>query len=222
MIPILSIVGKSDAGKTFLVERLVGTLTPRGYRIATVKHDVHGFDVDREGKDSWRHKQAGASTVVISSPAKIAVIHDVTAELTLAQIRNDWIRDADLILTEGYKRAGYPKIEVSLFGASDALLCTEDDRLCAVVSDRDFPVKVPRFGAEEMERLGDWIEARFLARPRRERVEIRLAGRPVPLPTLLQAQVRETLNGLLTALDEWNPTDRVEVILSDATPDAAR
>ena len=57
MIPIVSIVGKSDSGKTTLIEKLLPELTRRGYRIATVKHDVHGFEVDREGKDSWRHKQ---------------------------------------------------------------------------------------------------------------------------------------------------------------------
>ena len=62
MIPIISIVGKSDSGKTTLIEKLVPVLTKRGYRVATVKHDVHGFEVDREGKDSWRHKQAGAPT----------------------------------------------------------------------------------------------------------------------------------------------------------------
>ena len=87
MIPIISIVGKSDSGKTTLIEKLVPELTRRGYRVATVKHDIHGFEVDREGKDSWRHKQAGAHTVVISSPQKIALIRDVEKDLTLDEIR---------------------------------------------------------------------------------------------------------------------------------------
>src|SRR5512134_4143595 len=100
MIPIVSIVGKSDAGKTTLIEKLVPELVRRGYRIATVKHDVHGFEVDREGKDSWRHKQAGAHTVVISSPSKLAVIRDVEMDVTLDMIRERFIHDVDLILSE--------------------------------------------------------------------------------------------------------------------------
>ena len=96
MIPIISIVGKSDSGKTTLIEKLVPELTRRGYRVATVKHDVHGFEVDREGKDSWRHKQAGAHTVVISSPQKIALIRDVEKDSTLDEIRRRWVQDVDL------------------------------------------------------------------------------------------------------------------------------
>ena len=87
MIPVVSIVGKSDAGKTTLIEKLIPELVRRGYRVATVKHDVHGFDVDREGKDSWRHKQAGAHTVVISSPEKLALIRDVDHDADLAELR---------------------------------------------------------------------------------------------------------------------------------------
>jgi len=88
MVPIVSIVGKSDSGKTTLIEKLLPALTGRGYRVATVKHDVHGFEVDQEGKDSWRHKQAGAHTVVISSPNKVALIRDVERDLTLDEIRD--------------------------------------------------------------------------------------------------------------------------------------
>jgi molybdopterin-guanine dinucleotide biosynthesis protein B len=98
MIPIVSIVGKSGSGKTTLIEKLVPELTRRGHRVATVKHDVHGFEVDREGKDSWRHKKAGAHTVVISSPEKAALIRDVERDLNLAEIRDKLIQEVDLIL----------------------------------------------------------------------------------------------------------------------------
>ncbi len=162
MIPIVSIVGKSDSGKTFLIERLVSGLTSKGYRIATIKHDVHGFEMDREGKDSWRHKKAGASAVVISSPKKIAMIRDVEVEESLERIRDAWIRDVDLILTEGYRRADYPKIEVSLFAGSDQLLCTEEQRLAAVVANHDVSRDVPVFREAEIPRLVDWVEERYI------------------------------------------------------------
>ena len=112
MIPILSIVGKSDSGKTTLIEKLLPELIRRGYRIATVKHDVHGFEVDREGKDSWRHKKAGAHTVIISSPQKVALIRDVEKDLTLDELREKLVQDVDLILSEGYKKDVQPKIEI--------------------------------------------------------------------------------------------------------------
>ena len=161
MIPILSIVGKSDSGKTFLIERLISGLSSKGYRIAMIKHDVHGFDMDREGKDSWRHKQAGASTVIVSSPTKIAMIEEVEQERSLEQIRDTWIRDVDLILTEGYKGADYPKVEVSLFGDSEELLCTEKNRLVAVVANHDVFLDVPVFRQDEIPRFVDWVEKRF-------------------------------------------------------------
>ncbi len=162
MIPILSIVGKSDSGKTFLIERLVAGLTSRGYRIATIKHDVHGFEMDREGKDSFRHKQAGASTAVISSPNKIALVCDVDEEESLETIRDTRIRDVDLILTEGYKRADFPKIEVSLFAGSDRLLCGEEHRLVAVVANHEVTQDVPVFQEVDIPRLVDWIEERYI------------------------------------------------------------
>src|SRR5512147_944366 len=112
MIPIISIVGKSDSGKTTLIEKLVPELTRRGYRVATIKHDVHGFEVDREGKDSWRHKQAGAHTVIISSPEKLAIIRDVDHDADLAELRDRYVQDVDIILSEGFKRNQQPKIEV--------------------------------------------------------------------------------------------------------------
>ena len=133
MIPIISIVGKSDSGKTTLIEKLVPELTRRGYRIATVKHDVHGFEVDREGKDSWRHKQAGAHTVVISSPKKVALIRDVERDLSLMEIRDKLIRDVDLVISEGYKRDVQPKIEIFRKERHQELLCAKEDNLIAIV-----------------------------------------------------------------------------------------
>src|SRR4030042_2532855 len=158
MIPIVSIVGKSDIGKTTLIEKLLPELTRRGYRIATIKHDVHGFEVDREGKDSWRHKKAGAHTVMISSPQKIALIRDVEKDLTLEEIRDKFIQDVDLILSEGYKKDVKPKIEVFRKGKYKDLLCTEEDNLIAVTSDQPFDIGVPCFDLEDVKGLSDFIE----------------------------------------------------------------
>src|SRR3989304_10168370 len=100
MIPIISIVGKSDVGKTTLIEKLIPELKNRGYRVATIKHDVHGFDMDIEGKDSWRHKKAGADTVIISSPAKVGIVKDVERDLMLEELRGRYIQNVDIIISE--------------------------------------------------------------------------------------------------------------------------
>ncbi len=169
MIPIISIVGKSDSGKTTLIEKLIPELTRRGYRIGTVKHDVHGFEVDREGKDSWRHKQAGAHTVVISSPKKVALIRDVENDLTLEEIRKKLIQDVDLILSEGYKKDVEPKIEIFRKEKHKELLCTKDNNLVAIVSDKEFKVGVPCFFLDNIKGVADFIEKKYLLSKKRKR-----------------------------------------------------
>ena len=221
MIPLVSVVGTSDSGKTFLVEKLVSGLTAKGYRIATVKHDVHGFDIDREGKDSWRHKQAGASTVVLSSPDKIAVIKDLTEEQTLEEIRRSWVRDADLILTEGYKRSHYPKIEASLFKNAGELLCTnKEDKLIAVVSNEPFSLDVPVFRDSEIEQLVDWLEERYLKNPVPSPVEISLGGKPLAVGPFVTQAVWKTVRAFLSTLKGWDPRKPIEIRISGESPDA--
>jgi len=176
MIPIVSIVGRSGSGKTTLIEALVPNLTARGYRVGTIKHDVHGFEIDHEGKDSWRHKQAGAAVVVLSSPSRIALVMDVEREWDPDEMGMFWTGGVDLVLTEGYKRACFPKIEVNLTRESDPWLCAGDSSLEAVVSNwKPSPtLAVPFFLGSEVDRLADWIEERFLGSKSASGCEVRL------------------------------------------------
>jgi molybdopterin-guanine dinucleotide biosynthesis protein B len=159
MIPVLSVVGKSGAGKTTLLEKLIRELKRRGYRVATVKHDAHSFEIDHPGKDTWRHAQAGSDHVVIASPARIAHIQRVERELTLPEIVAT-ISDADIILTEGYKRGPAKKIEVSRAEKGSELLCTRQE-LIAIAADQRFDMDVPQFGLDDAARLVDLIERTF-------------------------------------------------------------
>ena len=162
MIPIVSLVGKSNAGKTTLLEKIVRELTSRGYRIATVKHDAHSFEIDHEGKDSWRHKHAGACLTVISSPSKLALVADTDKDYTLSDIRDRFIRDADLIISEGYKREMHPKIEVFRSERHHELLCTADDNLYAIAGNpTDSPPGVPVFDLDAPLELCDFIETKI-------------------------------------------------------------
>jgi molybdopterin-guanine dinucleotide biosynthesis protein B len=163
-LPILSIIGKSGSGKTTLLEKLIPELKRRGYRLATVKHHSHaGFQVDVPGKDTWRHAQAGSDYVVIAAPDKIASIQRLERELTLDEIAAT-ITGVDLILTEGFKRAGKPAIEV-VRAANGLELVGDSDQVIAVATDTRLEVDVPQFGLEDLGELADLIERRFLAYP---------------------------------------------------------
>lgn len=164
MIPIVSIVGKSNSGKTTLMEKLIAELVRRGYKVATIKHDVHGFEIDREGKDSWRHKKAGAHTVIISSPQKIALIRDVDHDAELTEIRENYIRDVDIILSEGFKRNSQPKIEVFRQELNQDLLCQKEDNLIAIASNQPFQIGIPCFDINDACGLVNLIEEKFLQR----------------------------------------------------------
>jgi molybdopterin-guanine dinucleotide biosynthesis adapter protein len=159
-VPIVSVVGKSNVGKTTLLEKLIPELKRRGYRVATLKHDAHSFEMDQPGKDTWRHRQAGADVVVISSKDKLAMIKRVAQEVPLEQIAA-MVTDVDILLTEGYKRGPALKIEVSRRALSSELLCTAEE-LVAIASDQPFAMPVPQFGLDDVAGLADVLEKRFL------------------------------------------------------------
>ena len=161
MIPIVSVVGKSGSGKTTLLEGLIPELKRRGYRVGTIKHDAHSFEIDRPGKDTWRHAQAGSDHVVISSPQRVASIRRVQQEQTLQELAAG-MTDVDLVLTEGYKRSSAPKIEVSRRARSETLMCHPAE-LLAVASDQSFDLDTPQYDLNDVQGLADLIEARFLA-----------------------------------------------------------
>jgi molybdopterin-guanine dinucleotide biosynthesis protein B len=162
--PILSFVGHSGSGKTTVIEKVIAKLTDAGLKVAIIKHDVHGFEMDRPGKDSWRHKQAGAVATIVSSPTKVGMVmdtdHDRSPE-ALAPL----IESADLILTEGYKKGPHPKIEVFRPNATgdETPLCKDDPALLAIVSDEAVDGAVPILGAGDIEGVAafikSWLEA---------------------------------------------------------------
>ncbi|MBM4355853.1 MAG: molybdopterin-guanine dinucleotide biosynthesis protein B [Deltaproteobacteria bacterium] len=155
--PIVSIVGKSDAGKTTFIEKLLPRLVARGLKVATVKHDVHGFSMDHEGKDSFRHKQAGASVSMVSSPTSIGMVRNADHDHSLEELATRFLSDMDLVITEGYKREGWPKIEVHRQAMRTGLLATPQEGLLAVATDEPLDVAVPQFDLDDAEGVADLI-----------------------------------------------------------------
>ena len=158
--PIISVVGYSGAGKTTLMEKLIGELTRRGYRVGSIKHDVHGFDMDKPGKDSWRHKQAGARTTLISSPHQIGMVMDVDHDHSPDELKK-FFTNVNVILTEGYKKQRRPKVEIFRSQIHDQPLCKRDDDIIAIMSDIPVALKVRRFNLDEVSGLVDFLIEKF-------------------------------------------------------------
>lgn len=159
-IPILSIVGRSGSGKTTLLENIIVELKRRGYRLATIKHHAHsGFEIDQPGKDTWRHARAGSDLVIIAAPDKMATIRTLEHELTLDEIVAG-IDGVDIILTEGYKQAGKPALEVVRAEVSTKPICNPD-QLVALVTDTELDAEVPQFHLQDVNQIVDFITSQL-------------------------------------------------------------
>ena len=159
-IPVISIVGgKSNSGKTTLLEKIIREAKHRGWRVATLKHDVHGFEMDQPGKDTWRHAQAGADVVAISSPQRIAILESVTEDQPLDEVIAR-IQGVDVIFTEGYKHGNKPKIEVYRSEVHQKLFSNLEE-LFAIASDISFNNGIPCFGLDDAPGICDLIEETF-------------------------------------------------------------
>ena len=164
-VPILCFVGRSNSGKTTLIERVIPELVRAGYRVATVKHAGHGFDLDTEGKDSWRHKQAGASSVVIISKSSLAMFADVSDQMKVEEVRDQYLDSTyDLIIAEGWRSEDYPKIVVVRDQVGEMPVST--DGLLGVVSNKPVETQVPLFDPDDIPAVAALIMRHFPKRLR--------------------------------------------------------
>jgi molybdopterin-guanine dinucleotide biosynthesis protein B len=164
-VPILCFVGRSNSGKTTLIERVIPELVRAGYKVATVKHAGHGFDLDTEGKDSWRHKQAGASSVIIVSKSSMAMFADVPDQMKVEEVRDRFVDGSyDLIIAEGWRSEGYPKIVVVRDQIGEVPVSA--DGLLAIVSNKPVEVQVPLIDPDDVAAVAALIMRHF---PRRSR-----------------------------------------------------
>ena len=200
MPPIVSIVGKSDSGKTTLLVKIVGEIRSRGYRVGSIKHDTHGFDIDHEGKDSWRHKQAGAAAVIISSPQKVAIVKDSDEDKPMDTLVAQYLQDVDIVFTEGYKRENKPKIEVFRKEMHRERLCQDDDNLIAMATDQHFDLSVPCFDINDVKGLADFVEEQFLKTARNASVSLVMDGRYISLKPFIEELFVNAIFGMTAAL----------------------
>jgi molybdopterin-guanine dinucleotide biosynthesis protein B len=158
---VFGITGWKNSGKTTLTEKLVAELVRRGWRVSTVKHAHHDFDIDKEGADSFRHRQAGATEVAIVSGGRWALMHELRdeEEPPLSSIL-ERMSPADIVIVEGYKREGHRKIETRRREArSQEPLSAADPGIVAVASDRPQPLEsLPVFALDDIQTIADFVE----------------------------------------------------------------
>lgn len=171
--PVFGVTGWKNSGKTMLVTRLVEELTRRGYRVSTIKHAHHAFDIDKEGADSYRHRQAGASEVAIVSGHRWALMHELRGEEEpkLADVIAR-LSPCDIVIIEGYKRENHPKIEARRLETRDReALSDKDPHIVAVAA--DYPLEgeaLPAFELDDVATITDFIIA-HTRMPRRDAAE---------------------------------------------------
>ena len=155
---IYGIVGWKNAGKTGLMERLVTEMTSRGLRVSTVKHAHHSFDVDHPGKDSYRHRIAGATEVLLASRNRFALMHELrdAPEPTLSMLL-ERLSPVDLVLIEGYKRDAHPKVEAHRASTGNPLIASGDPTIRAVASDTSMVLDRPVFDLNDTVAVTDFI-----------------------------------------------------------------
>jgi len=159
---VYGVTGWKNSGKTGLMERLVSEITGRGYSVSTIKHAHHGFDVDQPGRDSYRHRVAGAQEVLLASRNRVALMQELRdmpepgLDALLARLS-----PVDLVLVEGYKREGHPKIEAHRAATGHALIAPGDASIRAVASDVAQELQLDRvvFDLDDTSAIADFVLA---------------------------------------------------------------
>lgn len=212
MRPIISIVGRSGSGKTTLLEKLIPELKRRGLRVAVVKHTGEGFELDKEGKDSWRFAEVGSDVVGVSGATGLAIIRRTEHDLSPQEIARLIKGDYDLLLTEGFKRASTLKIEVHSKTQGNELL-SPTQQLLAVVTESaigGLPVEVPQVAPDEVGKIADLIEKRLQAHQPDE-IELYVDGGFVPLKPFVKKWVIDVVLAMVTNLAGIGKAKSVEI-----------
>jgi molybdopterin-guanine dinucleotide biosynthesis protein B len=211
MIPIICVVGASNVGKTTFLEKLIPELGRRRYRVGIVKHDAHSFEIDHKGKDTWRLREAGANTVVISSREKVAAIRRTDGEMDLQVLAGHLFWDEELLLTEGFKRSNFPKIEIFRAAVEASPICTPRDNLVAIVTDDPVDSEVPVFSFADVAKLADFIEERYLKGRTKRGASVHMDGKQLPMKDFVCDFLVGGIVGMLSTLRGWKRPGKIDI-----------
>jgi molybdopterin-guanine dinucleotide biosynthesis protein MobB len=164
MPPILTIMGRTNSGKTTLIERLIGHFNQKGCKISIIKHMKHQFNIDHEGKDSFRYREAGAFSALITNDEHFALISDNVNRLSPVELAESYLGDSDLVIIEGHKDVALPKIEVIGDSKEPPLVEVGMTGIIAIVSDTYIHPTLPCFKRDDIEGIADFIAKQFINR----------------------------------------------------------
>lgn len=159
--PLVSVAGFSNSGKTTLISRLIALFAARGLKVAAIKHARHGFHMDHPGKDTAKHRRAGAYGVLVAAADQLAVIRDVTGDPSPLEMASRYFPDADLVLVEGYKSFPIPRIVIAL-SPEDFSAFENDPDVLALVGRPGFPTPLPVFDRDDVLSIADFIQMRLI------------------------------------------------------------
>lgn len=206
MVPVVSIVGRKNSGKTTLIEGIVPELKRRGYRIGIIKHQSHRVDIediDSEGKDTYRHQLCGAEVVVLAGQDKLMFVKTLKDPLAIDEIRKIYLNGLDMVITEGYRAEDKPKIEVfrEEVGKEEGLLCTQEkDNLIAVVSNCKFNVALPCFSLNDYSKIADFLEKEFISNKQPSKINLLIDQKEIRLNKFASEFLKRTILGMISSL----------------------
>jgi molybdopterin-guanine dinucleotide biosynthesis protein B len=215
MPPVISIVGKSKSGKTTLIEKLVGELKSRGYRVATIKHAPKGVSFGEPDKDSWRHLKAGSEATAVSSPDRIVLMKPLTEDAGLNEVARLVGEDYDIILAEGFKQEGAPKIEVHRQAVGPPLSGIR--KVIAIATDETLATKTRQFALEDIKGLADLLEQGFI-RPQRQRLVLYVNGVPIPLSSFPRDITASVVMALASSMKGVGEVRSLELLMKREPP----
>ena len=210
MPAIVCIVGKSDSGKTTLVERLIKELELRGYRVATIKHVSRDIVFDKPEKDSWRHLQAGSKATIISSKDKVVLLKPVVIEPALSEIARIFGEDYDIILAEGFTSDDAPKIEVHRKEIGPPLGALK--KLVAIVTDEPLETETRQVSFDDVKSLTDLLVDGFI-KPQRERISFYVNNVAVTLSHFPREIITKLLMAMASSLKGVDEVSSIDISL---------
>jgi len=214
MPPVVCVVGRDGSGKTRIIEGIAREMKARGHRVATVARSLNGPVLECLTRDAERYAAAGSDVIVVASPDAVTCVRRVDEEVSLDELV--WMvgEEYDLVLVEGFRESGFPKIEVHRAAVGGGLICRKDE-LLALASDTPVDIDAPRFGLDDAAGLADLIEARVLPTVLEEDASVYVDGVRLPIALFVRKMVANTIIGMLRNLKGVNrPRSlRVEVRL---------
>lgn len=201
MVPIISVVGQVKSGKTTFIEELVRELKKKNYKIGTLKHTSHSFDMDIKGKDSYRLKESGSIIGGIFTDDSIGIVRDFNEKKDMDRIIEDIFYDMNIVLIEGYKLGKYPKILVMKEqDLEEEIKEYKRDEIIAVLGEGELITELNYFGKYEIKKIAKFLEGEFIKPYSVQEINLYINNKPVILNDFVQKIVKNIIDAVIDSL----------------------